>query len=83
MNTNDSNQDTRIRGYKRSGNSKRNRQVIKKKGKFKGNVAKMNGHVFHTHMEARKSGQFNKSLEALKILQLQNTRRHQVLGHLI
>ena len=28
----------------------------------------MNGHVFQTHTKARKLGQFNKSLEALKIL---------------
>ena len=68
MDRNDSNQDTCIWDNKRSGNSKRYRQVVKNKGKFKDNVAKMNGPVLQTHTEARKPRQFDKSLEALKIL---------------
>ena len=65
METNDSNQDSRIRDFE---NSKRYHQIIKNKRKFKGNIAKMNGYVFQTHIEARKPGQFDESLEALKIL---------------
>ena len=68
MDTNDSNKDTLIRDNKRIGSSKRYRQVNKSKGNFKGDVAKMNGHVFQTHTETKKTGQFNKSLEILKIL---------------
>ena len=47
------------RGYKKSNNT---RGVF-----FKGETKEMGGHVFQTHSEQRKRGQFQDTMDALKI----------------